>query len=338
MILISLISEQTLPNVLVIKALKGVTRHIFLSTDKMERQGRSQWIRQAAKLKRVEVVSVPAEDYAGTLARLAQVDFAPDEAVSVNLTGGTKMMALAAFTFFTEQMGDRCQVYYLSLQEGHLHRIFPTANTQPMAVSLSLDTYLTAHGVSAERRGTMDLLDRKQQAYAIMNHLTGQAPSAFLGDALQHDTEFPDLADHKFYAGEWFEVWAYHQCRHHFGLAPDQIQQGVHLTKSVGSQREFTLEYDLLFVKNNHLFLVECKYWPGKTGFTAKKANPDLRKLGHAKTQLGLYARTAFWTANAIPSIAQGDIAPYLDFLGIRAADIHRLGHPEALQTELDQW
>ncbi|RMG67995.1 MAG: DUF1887 family protein [Bacteroidetes bacterium] len=338
MTLISLISEQTLPNVLFLRAQPQAVRQIFLSTEKMEAQGRSAWIRRAADLREVEVVTLPPEDLPAILARLEAVHIGPDEQLVLHLTGGTKMMALGAYQHFTQCFPAQTEVFYVSLEKGHIQRVYPGPAVTPMSVRLSLETYLAAYGVTMTRRGEWNFLPWRQEAEATFRHAMGIALDARIEAKLARGTSLPNPADRKFYTGEWLEVWAYHQVREGLGLAEDQIQQGRHLTKEVPGGKTFTREYDLVFIRNNHLFLLEVKAWLGKEGFTVKKANPDLYKLAQARRELGLYARGHFWSIKAPRPAGWEVISPNLDLLGIRFAGPDLLADPGRLHAYLQSF
>ncbi|GAB4407751.1 MAG: hypothetical protein OHK0039_10350 [Bacteroidia bacterium] len=337
MTLISLISEQTLPNLLFIRANPGVERHIFLSTDRMERQGRSEWIRRAAGLDQVEVERVPPEDMAGIWERLAQLTFGPEERILLHLTGGTKMMALAAYQFFTTQFRARTRVFYLALETGRVQEVFPEAASSDMPTQVSLDTYLAAHGVEMEHRGLYDFLAWGDLAEETFRHMTGLRWSPKIAKKMYLGTSIPDPAERKFYTGEWLEVWAYHQLRAHLGLATDAIRQGVHLHKQAADGQSFAREYDVVFIRNNHLYLLEVKAWPGAAGFSTQKANPDLYKLAQAKRELGLYAGSLFWTINRPSPAALRVIGPNLELLGIQFAGPDTLSDPDTLRHYLQK-
>lgn len=335
MTIISLVSEQTLPNVLFLRAYSDADRHILLSTEQSEAAGRSRWIRQAANLRAIEIVILPPEDLPQIRSRLATIRFDPDEVLSINLTGGTKMMALGAYQHFTERYPTRSRIYYVSLENGQVHEIFPGSSVAPMATRLSLATYLTAHGVRLVSRGPMDFLSWQSQADETFQHLTGIRHSTTIAEKIGKGNSLRDPHERKFYTGEWLEVWAYHQVRAGLNLAPDQIRQGVHLVKHTPSGQSFAREYDLVFIRNNHLHLLEAKVWPGKSGFAAPKANLDLYKLAQARRELGLYARGHFWTVNEPGPQALQAITPNLELLGIRFAGPEILRDPALRQIHL---
>ncbi|MBK8043620.1 MAG: hypothetical protein IPK21_13760 [Haliscomenobacter sp.] len=98
---ILLISEQTLPNVLFLKQFGPFERHVFLTTDKMETQGRSDWIIQAAGIDPGSVQRLPIDPENATVGHqmLERQDWHTGSDYLIHLTGGTKMMALPPLRF-----------------------------------------------------------------------------------------------------------------------------------------------------------------------------------------------------------------------------------------------
>ena len=94
-ILVSLISEQTIPNVLLIKELKDIDQHIFITTQKMEdeKKCRSDWIIKATalRLNQVQRIIVNQDSLADIENQLATQVKKDETHFVVNLTGGLKI-------------------------------------------------------------------------------------------------------------------------------------------------------------------------------------------------------------------------------------------------------
>ncbi|MBK6949001.1 MAG: DUF1887 family protein [Haliscomenobacter sp.] len=144
---ILLISEQTLPNVLFLKQFGPFERHVFLTTDKMETQGRSGWIIQAAGIAPGSVQRLPIDPENATVGHqmLEQQDWRTGTDYLIHLTGGTKMMALAAFAFFAGKPGSK--LVYLPLNAPHFLELHPEPQEIPLSVSVNLEEYFRAYGV-----------------------------------------------------------------------------------------------------------------------------------------------------------------------------------------------
>lgn len=151
--LVSLVSEQPAPNLMLIldPAFAQVDRYLFVSTPQMNETQQGQHLLAAAQLPadRVEMITVPAFDPAHIYEKLAASCPPTGEEYWVNLTGGTKMMALAVWAYFS-QLPVQAECFYVSLGENSCRRIFPLHRTEvlPLQYRFSLQTYLTAYGIT----------------------------------------------------------------------------------------------------------------------------------------------------------------------------------------------
>ena len=142
--LISLISDQTIPNVQFIKE-KKVDSHIFVTTKGMESKGVSEWIIKACKLTEIYVDSVEVAPFSyDDVQRKLQERLNDDDRYIVNLTGGTKIMSLAVNDLLRDYSAE---MYYLTGQKNYI-KIFPGKEkpTFQLASNLSLEEYLFACG------------------------------------------------------------------------------------------------------------------------------------------------------------------------------------------------
>lgn len=65
-----------------------------------------------------------------------------------------------------------------------------------------------------------------------------------------------------FLTGGWLEEYVYYFVKHN--IKPDDIQKGVHISKK--NVRTHDNELDVVFTKNNHLYVMECKTGVETTG------------------------------------------------------------------------
>jgi hypothetical protein len=288
--LVSLISEQTLPNVLFIKQMGPVDRYVFLSTARMEEEGRSDWVIQACGLptSRCDVVLVDPQDALLTMQELEELRLEDVDTYRVNLTGGTKMMALAAYAFFT-RMEAKVEIYYLPINSPKTIRIYPDQEEQTLNAKVNLMEYLSAYGVQVLEQGYFSNT-WVPRAERIFRHVTGLEVSSDLkGIFPEANQQFSDPLDKAFYSGGWLEIWLHERVKQVFSLDRNEIDINLKLNKS-GNPKDLFNEYDLMYLRNNHLYVGECKFYPA--GIKNKsKINVDLYKLGNLRSQMGLYAR-----------------------------------------------
>lgn len=152
-ILVSLVSDQTTPNVNFIKIQKDVKEYWFITTAHSEgRQAdgttnpskvKSDWIINccniADKSKKIEVV----EDDLYGIRRALQSELDKlngDSTFILNMTCGTKMMSLAAYLFFKDITP---HIFYMPIGADHFKSISSgeMLNIQPMSISEHLGAY-----------------------------------------------------------------------------------------------------------------------------------------------------------------------------------------------------
>jgi hypothetical protein len=169
--LVCLVSDQTIPNILVAAQLYPDFL-LFISTADMEKKCKSKAI--------LDTLKVRGQDYSGAYHTL---EVAEDSIIDcqnkisqwlaqseeeyqffVNLTGGTKLMSIAAFDLFTD-FGS--QMIYVPISKNQYLTPFPKRrHLAPTALGarLSVAEYLTAYGFSITNRKNLE--NQKQQATA----------------------------------------------------------------------------------------------------------------------------------------------------------------------------
>ncbi len=103
-ILISLVSDQTIPNVLFIKEHSQCDAYLFISTQRMEAKGRTADIIRAAGINGKNCTTLIVDENSPKLisAALHAMKINDDDAFLVNLTCGTKIMTLTVHDFFSK--------------------------------------------------------------------------------------------------------------------------------------------------------------------------------------------------------------------------------------------
>ena len=153
-VLVNLVSEQTIPNVQFVKwyfRQNQIPMKILLvSTKEMEQKGKSEYIQNALKLPdsfvEWETIQTNGNDMAQTQKVLS--DYFENNKYKhtvANITGGTKLMSLAAFAFFNGK--PNAEIFYQPIGK-ELKELFPVQKKFDMIEILSLEEYLAAHGIS----------------------------------------------------------------------------------------------------------------------------------------------------------------------------------------------
>ncbi len=299
MTIISLVSDQPMPNLLFIRQMPEADRYVFLTTERMEAEGKTDNL--------VRVCGIPAEkvDYIYTdhehlpeiLAAWKELEDEPDDEYHINLTGGTKMMALGTYATFTQSLPqDRVNVYYLPLNAGVIHQTYPVMREIPLKADVEIEEYLDAHGVKLishepwrpwekEARQVFRHVSRQHTNYRIQNLLLESRTN-------REDLGIESLSaeERSFYSGKWLEVWLASQVRDLLGVPQHRIIVGAQINKS-GADVHMANEYDLLFIRDNRLYLGECKYFSSRREKKMRDISKELFKMGGANNLTGLNAR-----------------------------------------------
>lgn len=153
-ILVSLISDQTIPNVQFIKwYLKNniqSTRLVFISTKKMEEKGKSNDIKNALEsinnfIESLETLITDENDIEKTM-KLLEDYFSKNKAdkIIANITGGTKIMSLATYQYLRNK--ENVDIFYQPIGKS-LQKLYPEQKHFEISELLTLDEYLKAHGI-----------------------------------------------------------------------------------------------------------------------------------------------------------------------------------------------
>ncbi|MEL7222359.1 MAG: DUF1887 family CARF protein, partial [Bacteroidota bacterium] len=217
----------------------------------------------------------------------------------VNLTGGTKMMALAVWAYFT-QTNLRAECFYVSLGENNCRRIFPFQHTEvlPLQYRFSLNTYLTAYGITEQDnprdyhrnpaletklfqdtlRAHQPLDSVEEPVWWFANYLeylrTKSKRSlphikldreAWIQDWLQYLDYEPQQDDIigqselQYLTSAWFEHYIHDVIADYLKLPDDAIASQVKLYRSGQHWKYRNHEFDVIFLYRNRLYVIECK-------------------------------------------------------------------------------
>ncbi len=332
--LISIISRQTLPNVLFIKQMGPFDAHIFITSAQMEREGRSDDIIASLRLYNVTRVEIEPEDLHQCLSQLHSEDFDPEKHYVLHVTGGTKMTSFACLTHFTSAPFNNTEVYYMPMRKSVIQRILPEKKDFPLKAKVNLYEYLAAYGVYIEQEQKVeDHSNRIHQAVQLWDQVKqGSVPREILA-ALNNRCHWNDR---RFLMGEWFELWVASYIQRHFKLDRLELSYNMRLTRSELDNNENT-EYDVVYVKDNKLYIVECKFFI-KGNFNKSKIKSDWYKLAGLKLFFGLSVNPYFITANKIPNKLMSGLKQNMPLFNIRGiADIDVLKREEAFHNFLNK-
>jgi len=161
-ILISLVSEQTIPNILIVAHYKPDILW-FISTEKSERERRTECIENTLRLKGllpptqdVEKIIVDQDSLTDCAQKIKSLIGKIDSEVEyiLNMTGGNKVMAIASYETFKES-GQKINIGYIPLGRNQFIQIFP--ENKPLLIHetkerLNLEEYLCSYGFRIQNK------------------------------------------------------------------------------------------------------------------------------------------------------------------------------------------
>lgn len=319
-VLVSIVSDQTIPNVLFIKESKEIERYLFVTTEKMETKIKVDSIVNGAGIseKNYKKLIVIEDSLSDIDTKLKQCDyFNSDDEFVVNMTGGTKIMSIAVYNFFKER---NSQIIYIPMGKNDYKVIFPKKEipTQNLKYRLNLAEYLTSNGVDFKTgkcsqeeeftnsfytqfiEGKIDhqqvndirklrnnrkikkVLDKKKKVNKEV--FSGELYEVFETRGLV-DEDTVSKKDIDFIIGGWFEEYVFNKLSAQDELRAEDIAININIIRD-RSQNEF----DVMFVFKNALYVIECK--TGLTGPGGKNLLTDtLYKLDSLKKNFGLFVK-----------------------------------------------
>ena len=157
-LLVCLVSDQTIPNIQLIKEFESkVTSYLFITTKGMEQKGVRLWIENTCNIKEnIDLIEVNQFSFTDIEYKLKVFDFESYEKIMVNLTGGTKVMTLVASDFFKNLAAE---MYYVTGNNNEYIKVHPIKkhNTFPFNSKITISEYLTAYGFTYKPSSLSDI-------------------------------------------------------------------------------------------------------------------------------------------------------------------------------------
>ena len=320
---INIISEQTIPNILFIKQFEGQTDgYVFVSTPKMNQQGQLQAIIEVCQIptNNYQVITVNEESLADVETQLEALHFKRSTHYLVNITGGTKIMSLGVYSFFSRF---NSQMYYLPIGKNDCKQIFPPANETILALQhrVSLQQYLQAYGIGItnlhhinslvqnpavtqtflNNKVSLNPLIRSLRAYKEQREYTEQRkithlplrnlpPELSTLNNLLQSLHFKHQKQNElnenelnYLLGQWLEEYVYSTIKNLFGLDARFMGNSVAIHR-----QQVANELDVVLIYNNTIYVIECK-----TGLNKLIFDQTAYKLNALKKEFGLHVKSA---------------------------------------------
>ncbi len=287
-VLVNLLSDQTIPNVQFINELGSNDVHyLFISTKSMKSKGVAEWITKACEISdhKVEEIEVEQFSFDSIDSKLVEYNFDNFDRIVVNLTGGTKLMTLAAFDFFKE-LG--AEIYYLTGINDEYIKLFPGRKKKAMRLNskVNLMQYLVSYGFKLNKTSSsnisikqtnkifssfinglfhnhIDVLEQlrlsRGKSIKDLDSIIGLKEFLVDIDYTPLDDSMLDKYEIKYLTGEWFEEFVAAKIKIELGLSDEDIEVGLVINKKNKNGTMVPNEMDVLFVYKNVLYTIECK-------------------------------------------------------------------------------
>jgi hypothetical protein len=255
-LLVSLISDQTIPNVLLINEFrKQVSDYLFITTKIMEDKGIRKWIENTCEIDG-SIVEVNQFSFQDIEAKLNDYDFDSFEKIIVNLTGGTKVMTLIAYDFFKRIGAD---IYYITGNENEYIKIFPVKKQNQLYFKekVLLSDYLHSYGFNFEIKASSGIsFEQSNEIYSaflskdLTPHINAikfiqskRAKKVNEDDFSRIDSYLSAInykpikynklseAETKYLSGEWFEEYIGQKLKKELDLSDNDIFIGATIKK-----------------------------------------------------------------------------------------------------------
>ncbi len=309
-IAIILVSEQTIPNILFLKEMEefSIADFYFISTKEMEvsSKKKSEVIKRVGGLGNVVKVIVPADDVTAILESLDEnIQIDDDACYMVNITAGTKAMALAVYDFFRQRVSPgMVEFFYVPIGKSFMLKIFPKFGKLSVDAKLNLKEYLAAYGREIKEQVKLSAVSVKEVKVA----------EDLFRDASRRKVKSM-FSTNQHRVGNLLELYVACFIQKKLNLSDDDIGIRVKISHAFTSDSS-SLEYDVAYVKNNRLFLVECKCF--KEAFKKSRINEEWYKLAGVKSRLGLDAVSFFVIANKIDEQEKKKWNDYSKLFGLK--------------------
>lgn len=320
-ILISLVSDQTIPNVLFIKEYYDVLDFfVFVTTEQMEEQGKLDWILKATGITKEQYhKAVVVEDELTSIENaLNRLPLNQDDTFVLNLTGGTKIMTIGVYNYF---LNKNSKIFYIPIGKNVFRRIFPDTEQRDFKITYRTDllTYLTSYGIEVLNHNEINSITKKEE-FTLRFFEHNYSKNRLLKRLFNHkssskretcqQSEIPELFEwlvrigfpfekdgrlttkETFYLlGGWLEEFTYTYFKKHLGLSDSAIGLNVRIKR-----KKVSNEFDVMFVYENAIYVIECK-----TGLTQKASYENaVYKLAALRKDFGLFVRSYILTMTEV--------------------------------------
>ncbi|WP_308556422.1 Card1-like endonuclease domain-containing protein [uncultured Porphyromonas sp.] len=313
--IVSILSDHLLPNFLFIKEMEGLYSDLlFMSTPQMEMQEKAMHLEVALGRKEGSVrrIVVANDNYKEILDALRAEQLSDSVEYVVNITGGTKTMSLAVHEYFCQF---NASFVYVPIGKNSYYD-FSTDQTHSLDYRVSLNEYFTLYGLAYDYDN--DLICDAQRPFNLFNEQ--KMSNFYLTEELRFAHKAPRPELRRYLGGEWFEEYVYLRIKRDFKLRDEDIAKSVKICRLSSTSNDN--ELDVVFVKDNALYVIECKVSMTGYGKEPKSVVDEyLYKLAAISKDFGLRVNSYIFTLHQMWRFAkatQENMSKRMRILGIR--------------------
>ncbi len=282
MIIISLISDQTLPNLLFIKEFgKNADKFVFVTTRLMKQKGKTEHLVNAAAIndEMYEEIVLPDENDPKKINEMLKKHFPGNSEYVVNITCGNKIMFMVAHNYF-KSSGNL--VYYMPIGKNHFIELNNPENIMEVKTRLSVKEYLNAYGISFNSLSKNEIKD-----FLVLKQIFKEYKKNDYNPHKMADCR--DYEHKQFFRGDWFEQYVYHIIKKQFALPDEYIELQLKINNLPEPHRAgYDNELDVVFTLKNELYVIEAKVSIGVEKINKKVLDNTLFKLSAINKNFGL--------------------------------------------------
>jgi hypothetical protein len=288
-ILVSIISDQSLPNYLLIKEFQEqVDVFLFITSKQMEQKNKSALLYKTAGIdkKKTRVIPVDENELYLIHTKLDHLGWKNDtkKKYLVNITGGTKLMSNAVFNYFSKL---NSRFFYVPFGQNVYQALIPQKSVRksPFTYEISIAEYLAIYGIDYTSP------DNKFPENICESVFTSFKKSQY------NEANFPYSAFHtgqkKNIIGQWFEHLMYYRLKNSLKLTDTQIALNLELFDQTENKHIYQNdnEIDIAFIKNNRIYIVEAKSSIGAETLNVTNLYNQFYKLAAVNRRFGLASR-----------------------------------------------
>jgi hypothetical protein len=348
-VLVSLVSDQTIPIVLLAKELSDIDFYIFVTTKKMEENKRSDHTILALGLADNQFLKIRVqEDSLIDISENLKNKLSSNDEYIVNLTGGTKLMSIGSFNFFKKK---NSVIYYIAGGKNTYRQIYPEINNKEKNLNYraNIKEYLRSYGIEIHKKSfnnKNNLLKSEEYTRTVfIKYTSNQIDFQFLDELrkirkiskfiitdlfgleefltnIEFKTINPGFIVKKeieYLTGGWFEEFIYQKIMQKYNFEDEIDMIGINVTIS---NQKLQNEFDIMYMFKNRLHVIECKTGIFDSITNRNITNDAIYKLAALKKYFGLFAKTEFYTlsekGNSVYELKQN----YLDRANILSIEI----------------